>query len=319
MGKMNLLVYLNAYEDSNDTNDASLNNFKWSRNEQSLDASQTNSKSLILPSAQSKTLFSGSVAISSDITTTWDLSLKPSSSTIYVLSHSGGTAPLFRTPRTSGADATTEIIVTKNSRLIEFTSTGGTLFDLITNGVLVGDEVRIGNQFNTLNQGKFKVLSLTATSFTVENELGVAEGPIVLGALYNNQINIYSADGVQVGDKINIVSGFSSVTFGTYEISDASYDYLEFSSTDSLPIESTVSNNPSAFSIYRDAKIFLYIECDEKISIKLNGNSITNYIEPLQAGISKKPGIFMSSASITSAEIKNESQETATIFYVTVE
>ena len=319
MSNLNLLVHLNAYEDSSDTNSPTLNNWKWHRDLQAITISEPASMSVKLPAGQSLSLFSGTVSTSDDITTTFDINLKSGSSIAYIIKHAGGTAPLFKAPRSSGADATTEVTVTKNAKLLKFESTGGTLFGLIAGGAIVGDEVRIGSQFNSNNQGKFKILALDATSFTVENEIGAAEGPITLGASFAEQINIYSAAGVQVGDKVDLKAGFSSVSFGTYEITDVSHDFIQINSAESLPEELGVSNNPSAFLIYRDAKQFLYIESDKKLSITLNGSATSNELEPFKVGTAKKPGIFMSSASIKSASIENKSQETATIFYATAE
>jgi hypothetical protein len=202
---------------------------------------------------------------------------------------------------------------------LTFTSTGGTLFALIANGVVVGDQVRISTLFNTSNQGLFTILSRTATSFTIENETGLAEGPITLGAGFSTQVNIYSASGVYIGDKIDITGGFSSVTWGTYDITDVSHDYIEFYTTESLPTESAVSNNPAAFSIYRNCKQFVYIESDQKLDIRVNGSSITNYIEPIQIGTTQYPGIFMSTSSIKSIVVDNISTESADVFYITAE
>lgn len=318
MSKMNFLVHLNAYRDDTDTNNPSLNHFKWNRDLQGLSVSEPESKCVDLQPGQTLSLFSGTVSTSDDATTTWDIALKTGSSNIYRISHAGGTAPVFRTARISGADATTEVTVTKNAKLLTFTSTGGTALALIAGGVVVGDEVRIGDVFNAANRGKFKILALTATSFTVENEVGSAEGPIVLGAGFADEINIFSAAGVQVGDKVDIIAGFSSVTFGTFDIVDVSHDYIDFFSSESLPAESGVSNSPAALLIYRDAKQFLFIESDKKLDISLNG-VVTNELIPLSAGTDKKQGFFLSSASMKSAEITNKDIEAASIFYVTAE
>lgn len=318
MSKLNLLVHINGYEDENPTNNPSRNNFKWQRDLQGLDISEPNSRTISLAPGESCNLFSGSVATNDDATTTWDIAQAPGTSNTYRISHASGTLPEFKTARTSGADATTEVTVTKNAKVVIFTSTGGTLFDLINNGVVVGDIVRIGSAFNTLNQGKYKIISLTATSFSVENEIGQAEGPITLGASFAEQINIHSQEGVQVGDKVDIIADFSPVTQGTYEITDVSHNYIEFFSLDSLPTENGVANNPALF-IYRDAKKFLYVESDQKLDIKIDGSATVNKLEPMSIGTSKKPGVFLNSATIRSAEITNTSQSNASIFYVTAE
>lgn len=316
---MNLLIHLNAFDDEADTNNPARNHVKWTRDLNSLSISEPTSKCISLAAGQSLSLFAGIQTISADATTTWDVALKSGSSSTYVLSHNSGTAPAFKTKRVLGSDATTEVTVTKNAKLLTFTATGGTLFDLDSAGMVVGDEVRIGAAFNVANQGKFKVISFNTTSFTIENSLGIAEGPVVLGADFDDDIRAHSADGIQVGDKVDIVDGFSPVTFGTYEITDVADDFIEFYSLDSLPTETAVSNNPDALFIYRDAKNFVYVESDKTLDIKINGSSVTNTLQPLQSGSERKPGMFMSSGSIKSAEIVNTSQETASIFYVTAE
>ena len=319
MSKLNLLVHLNAYDDETATNTPTRNNVKWNRELQGIDISEPESKSLRLPAGQTLELFSGTVSTSDDVTTTFDLALKAGTSNTYRLSHNAGTAPAFKTARTHGGAADTTASVTKNGKLLTFTSDGGTAFALIAGGAIVGDEVRIAGDFNAVNQGKFKILALTATSFTIENELGQAEGPITLGADFVNVVNIYSVDGVQIADKVDILAGLSSVSFGTYEITDVSHDYIEFYSSDSLPAESGVVNTTPIMAIYRDAKQFIYLETDQKLDIKINGSATPNQVEPFSIGTTKGPGIFMSGASLKSVEITNQTQNTANIFYVVAE
>lgn len=316
--KMNLLVNINGYSDLNASNSPSLNNVNWCRDMQGIDITDPVSTSIKLPAGESAILFSGNVTSSDDATTTWDIALKSGTSNTYVISHNAGTAPDFRTPRTEGSDATTQVTVTKNAKLLTFSSTGGTAFNLIAGGVQVGDIARIGSSFNVANQGTYKILAVTATSFTVENESGLAESSITLGASFADEINIYSSAGVQIGDKINIIDGFSSVTHGTFEISDVSHDYLEFESVSSLPEETGISNSPAAFLIYRDLKQFLYIESDQKLEITLNSsNTVT--LNTMNSGIEKKNGVFMNSGSIYSATIENKSQNIASVFYISAE
>lgn len=317
MAKLNLLVHINAYEDQNPSNDPSKNNVKWTNEAQGLSIEEPESKSLSLPSGQSHTLFSGNIAISADATTTWDLELV--STSVYRLVHNAGTAPNFRVARSTGADATTEITVTKNASLLTFTSSAGTPLALILGGATIGDEVRIAAPFASSNQGKFKILSLNATSFVVQNNSGVAETQ-VLGVDFAESIEIFSANGVQVGQKVDIVDGFSPVTFGTYEIKDVNPNWIEFVSGMALPLETNVSNNPEAIVVYNNAKQFLYLETNQTLDVVIDGDTITTHaLKPMCYGSSTKPGILMLSASIKSVSITNTSVNTAKVFYVTAE
>ena len=319
MSKLNLLVHLNGYQDANASNNPSQNNFKWSRDLQGVNINEPSSRSITLPAGQAATLFSGSVSTLADGTTTWNIALKAGTSQTYVISKASGTSPAFRTARAPAADATTQITVTKNANLLTLTSTAGTALNLIVGGVVVGDEVRLGSLFNAVNQGKFKILARTATSLTIENPAGQAEGPITLGAGFADQLSIFSSSGVQVGDKVDVMAGFSSVSFGTYEVTDVSPDSIEIYSIEALPTESGVSNSPAAILIYRDSKSFVYIESDQKLEIKIDGSATPNSLQPMTAGSTKVPGVFMSSSSMKSLEVTNKSQDTATIFYVAAE
>lgn len=315
MSKMNLMLALNAYKDVNPTNNPAKSNFKWAVDLQGIDLSEPQSNSIRLNPGQSVSLFSGAVAISDDGTTTYDLAPKAGVGSTYVISHNGGQAPVFRVESATDADATTAVTVTKNGTLLTFTSTAGTPFDLIANGVVVGDEVRIAGAFNVANQGKFSVLSRTATSFTIENEAGQAEGPIVLGASFADIIRIYSSNGVQIGDKIKISSAFSSVIFGTYEITDVAPDYIEFYSLKTLPTQTAIQTQ---LQIFNNSKQFLYLESDKKISLVIDG-AANGTVEPFSVGTALKPGMYLRHSPMYSASIKNESAEVACIFCASAE
>ena len=315
MSKMNLIVAINAYNDINPTNHPSKNITKWVSDLQGIDITEPVSSSIALASGETLSLFSGEVVISDDNTTTYDLSLKTNTSSTYVLAHNAGTAPIFRVAKASGADATTEITITKNGPLLIFSSTGGTALSLISNFVVVNDEVRIGSLFNDANQGKFKVLARTATSFTIENSAGQAEGPIVLGADFATQITIQTHSGVQVGDKVKISASFSSISFGSYEITDVGSDYLEFYSLKSLPSESNILSN---LQIFNNSKQFLFIESDKKVSITIDGVA-GGSIEPFTLSTVLKPGMFLRHSAMFSASITNDSADTATIYCLSAE
>lgn len=309
--KMNLLIYVNVYADSNPTNNPSMNLAKWTTELAGIDVSEPKSETVKLAPNQLKSLFSGVSTLSDNNTTTYDITLKPSTDGTYIISHNGGTAPQFRQSRSIASDATTQVTVTKNGPLTIFTATGGTIWNLAP--VVVGDEVRIGNVFNLQNQGKFKILSKTSTSFSVDLADGSAEGPITLGAV--SQVKIYSSTGVQIGEKLDISQDFSSVSFGSYEITDVADSYVEIYSAKTLPEEIAVN---TTLDIYSSQKRFIYIESDKKLNVKING-IISNTVEPIMVGTKQKSGMFLNTSSIYSLEIENKSLDTATVFYVTAE
>lgn len=317
MSKLNLLVHINAYEDSDVSENPSMNSYKWHRDIQGIDISEPSSKKTKLAAGQKLVLFESVQVISSDSTTLWDIKRKEGTSSTYVLSHAGGTAPAFKTLRNINSDPTTAVTVTKNAKVLKFEATGGTIFDLTD--VLVGDEVRIGDVFNASNRGKYKILSVTSNSFTVENELGVEESDIVLDVDFATKLRIYSSDGIQIDHQIDITDGFSPVSHGTYTITDITDYYIEFFSSSVLPEELGILNDPEVLTVYKDAKQFVYIESDQTLDIKINSLSVTNELKPFYAGTSRKSGIFMNSGSLKRVEIINKSLSVANIFYTTAE
>lgn len=316
MPNFNFLVFLNAYEDSQSSNNPSMSNFKWNRNINGLSVENPQSSAFSLAPGETKTLFNGTRTLAQDNTTEYSLALKALTSNTYVLSWTGGAAPNFRSPRTTGADATTQVTVALNGPLATFTSTGGTSFSLIVGGVVVGDYVRIGNLFNQANQGEYKIVALTATSFTVENELAAVEGPITLGSGFASQIQIYSALGVQIDDTLVISGGFSPVTQGSYKITSVAANFLEFYSADALPQEGPITTQ--AIAVYSSAKRLVYLEADKHCSITLNGVSGDD-IEPLIMNNNVIHGIFMRTSLMYSMSVTNVSTDTASLFLASVE
>lgn len=314
MSKANLLVFLNTYSDSNSSNNPSLSNFKWARNINAIPAANPISEGITLAPGESRVLFDGTRTISQDNTTNYKIELKPLSSNTYILSAVSGTLPNFRTPRSTGADATTQVTVTRNGPLATFTSTGGTPFNFAA--VQVGDYVRIGDQFNQLSQGEYKILAKTTTSFTIENTAASAEGPITLGSTFADQIQIYSAAGVQVGDILVISQGFSVVTRGSYKVTSVGANFVEFYSTAVLPEEDNIQTTGIAF--YSSAKNLVYLETNQKSSVLINGTDVSK-IEPFIINDSTQPGVFMLKSTIFSLEVQNTSTDTALLFLATIE
>jgi hypothetical protein len=315
MAKLNFLLNINSYLDANSSNNPSLNVIKWARDFQGIAVEKPQSAQFSLAPGESRTVFDGTRTLLQDGTTQYQLSLKPGTTSTYVLKHVSGTAPQFRASRNTGADATTQVSVTKNGNVLTFASTGGTPLDLIVGSVVVGDKVSLGSVFSTANRGVFTIIARTATSLSVENSGGVVESGVVLGASFQDEIRIFGASGVQAGDTIRIFGAFSPSTQGSYEVSYAQDNLVEFYSTSSLP-EETVTTNSVA--IYSQAKRVIYIETDKKLSIQANGAQ-QGKVEPLVSGSDIKPGMLFKIETIWSLVVTNDSLEVANIYCASVE
>jgi hypothetical protein len=318
MSKLVFSIFLNAYSDSYPSNAPSRSSFRWNRDANGVLASNPDSLQFTLAPGETRSLVSGERSLTQDGTTQYSIAPVPFETSSYQFTWVGGTNPTFRTARVTGADTTTQVTVTLNGTVLTFTSTGGTNFSLISGGVIVGDYVTIGNEFNQANQGQYQIIGLTATSFSVVNEFGVTEGPITLGSSFVSQVSIYSAAGVQVGDTLDITGGFSLVTQGAYKITAVTDTYLQFSSTATLPTEGPITTE--AISVYFMAKKLVYIESDQHVTLTINGDTGDEIVPLVGCGACEvSPGMFLRTSTIYSLSITNASTTVANLFLASIE
>ena len=183
----------------------------------------------------------------------------------------------------------------------------------------VGDYVSIGNNFNALNQGQWQIISVSATSFSIANAGAVAEGPILLGSGFAGQINIYSGDGVQVGDTLVISGGFSPVSQGSYVLTSVTNNQLQFCSTVALPTEGPIMTE--AIAIYFEAKELIYMEVSQECTVTVNGSE-SIVLKPLSEGCcngSAQPGMLLLTDTIYSLGIESNGLVEANIYMAAVE
>lgn len=312
MSKFNVLVNINAYEDSNGSQNPTMNYFKWTREINGSNASKPKSEEFILAPNESKTIFDGTRSLLQDSMTQYNLALKANTSNTYVLKYLAGTNPVIRNSRTTGADNTTQITITQNATLTTFTSTAGTPLNLLVGGVIAGDNVVISGPFNVANQVYGKILSVTATSFSIENASSISE---VVTLVSVSDIKIFSASGIQKGDNLRIFGGFSPASFGTYEITLVTDDSIEFYSSKALASETRATDQ---LSVYYGSKSFVYVEADQTVELTVNGQS-NGSIEPFIIGTTTKPAMFMKKSTMWSMTVTNGTINTVKVFYATIE
>jgi hypothetical protein len=489
MSKLSLSLYLNAYDDSRPSNTPSRNPIKWARDLQSVIVNNPKSEDYTIDPGTTQILFNSVRTLLQDLTTQYSLALTPGATNSYTLSWTGGTAPNFRTPRTTGANATTQVTTSLNGTVLTFTSIPGTYasftgqiagmttpvtitantlgtignsvvltadgtssintlisnwnianpsntitlttgdgtqipaagtyasytgtplgastpvtitannvgtignsvvltgngtlsistlianwnianpsnqitltlgvgtqvpssgvnidlsggvspdtislaggsiatqFGLTGGGVVVGDYVTIGSEFNIANQGTYQIISMTNTTFSVVNASGVDEGPILLGSSFATQVAIFSAAGVQPGDTLVISAGFSPVSWGSYDITAVYAESLTFSTTAVLPTEGPITTE---VEIYSMAKQLIYMESDGPLSVTLNGSATPITIEPFtitncptglpSAAVGNvTPGMLMLKSTIYSISVTNNGITPVNLFLAAVE
>ena len=303
MSKLNLQIGLNSYADKVETNQNLLNHFKWLRSVSGVLVNNPESAEFLIPAGGSLALFDGTVALFQDASTEYTISMVAAG--IYKLQWNGvGGNPTFRAERPLGLDNTSEVTITKNGSLMTASFTNGTLPDL--SAVVPGDEIRI------VDIGVYKILSKTPTSVSWENEAGTET---VFTLTSGSDLRIYSASGVQKGQKISIKSGFSPATYGDYQITDVAPDFLIFNSVKTLPEESDINCN---ITIYKSEKKIVFLESSGTVTVRINEvEDVT--VAPLISSSGNNPGMLLLPAPVHSAEILNPSLEEVTIYYISAE
>lgn len=326
MENLNLITHILAYDDTEagTTNNPRRRIADWSRLFSNLSISKPKSNVFSVEPGQTLDLFSGVRATSIDGTTAFDVSLLPTGSSVYRFTRSAGTNPNFRTPRTLGADATSQITVTiNNNATAQFMASGGTLVNF--SPVQVGDILRIAGittgdaagPFAALNEGYWVVLTVTALSVTCRrlagaSFLGAAE-TVTLGASFATNFIAYSAAGVQLGDRMEITAGFSPVTQKTFTVSQAAPLFIEIVSAEPLPLENLVIPGISGMVFYTSAKRLVYLEVDQEAVIRVNGyTGNATRLSPFLAADPSLVASYQQVGNVYQLTIVNKS-ETATL------
>jgi hypothetical protein len=306
--KLNLNLNIQAYSDSSPSTSSSLTNFKWNRAYVGSDCNNAKSESFLLNPFETKTLHNGVVALAADNTTTFDLYLDILGQ--YVLSYNSGTKPAFKLNRNIGVDATSVFIVSKNANVLTYTYSSGT--SPVFTSVSVGDTLKVGTPFNVNNRGYYQVIAKSVTSVSVINYSGAPE-TATLDASFAQSFKIYSSGPLHEGQTLNILTGFSLTTLGSYVCEIIEDDRVFFSAKD-LPLETNIQSNISAYS---SSKKMIYLESDENLVVTANGSDIE--IKPILVGVNLVPGVLLLNSSINSLTITNNGIKACNVFYASVE
>ncbi len=268
------------------------------------------------------TLFNGTRSLTANGSTEYDLALSVLDSSRYRLTWTGtGSAPGFRTARVVAVGGGNLIIAVQTNDTILVTSSLGAVFgavmvgdDVLFPGVATGDPA----VFDPLNEGLWTVLAAAAGQLQLARKPGTAFSATseTVALTDDDQVLVFSAAGTQVDDLVDLVAGFSASALRAYPVAAVTAKWIEFTST--LPLaEETVVPGVSGLKVYSDAKRFVYLETNQEVAVKLNGNTgETDRVEPLPDGSN---GWFEKVGTTYSLAVKNRSTATATVTLISAE
>lgn len=323
MSLLNILNSLLAFDDGSPTDNPALRDFDWTRKLSQIQVSNPSRTKIVVPPLGSAQLFDGTVDTDLDGTSDVSLALLDAQQSLYRLTVTAGPSG-FRTAR-AVSGITSCAVTTNNSSVAVFTFAGATL-----TSVQEGDVMRIAGavlndpgafEFNPLNAGLWTVLAVSGTAVSVARPAGtqfVAATETVAAAA--SDVQFYSADGVQVGQKLSVTGTLSIVSRQTYAVAAVTPSTIDFVSGTPLPQQSGLDYSPGTFTFYSNSKRLMYIEVTQESILRMNGDSGSScLLGPVVAGDPTLPGCFQKWGDTYQATIVNRSVNPLIVTLLTAE
>jgi hypothetical protein len=284
-----------ASGDSAASNNPSLRFVDWKRQISGLSVSNPRSEGRTLAPGASATIFDGTRSTTIDGTTELSLSQSTLDPNRYRFQWAagGGTNPGFRTARATvdlNGDTVTMEIQANGSLVMTAPAAAFT-------GAVVGDELLIpgpstgdgASPFSVINQGRWQILGISvdlSTATLVRPSGSDFQGKTeTVDVTDSTQVQVYSQDGVQVGDKLEVSAGFATTAQKTYSVEAVTSTYVEVISTSPLAEEEAITPGAAGFAFYTNGKVYVRLEADQDCLIRANGDAgSTQRLTPWVAG-----------------------------------
>lgn len=325
---INIFQKIQAYGDRSISTNPVLRNVDWSRNIQGMSVVDAQAQAFTLDPGATKLVFDGTRTTTIGPATAFDVSLSPLDPSIYRFTWSG-TNPTLRTDRAMALTGRTLTFTVLANNSVELVVSGAGTNDFT--GVLPGDTVFIPNTntgdssspVSVLNSGFWLVLSvLSSTKLSLSRFPGkdfeaVGEA-VVLSS--NDQLQAFSTTGVQVGDKVDITSGFATATQQTFTVETVTSKFFEVVSTSALPAQTGIAPTATGMVFYTDAKSVLYIEADQSLFVRLNGSTDgSQRIDPFESANPDRVGTYFKRGAAWSLTLVNRSTVTSNVLVISAE
>ena len=321
MSALTFILQALGYDDVPPTSNPQSTPIDYNLTQANLPFDNPTTESFNIDPGATKVVFSGIRSTSFGDDTALNLTLNGFTPSIYRLTYAGGTDPVFRTRREVDLTSIPTTMTILSNLTLLVTTTGEGSFG----GVSVGDNVFIPGVktgdgpgvFNDLNAGFWTVLSIQdANNIILGRDPSIVwEG--IAESLTPDSIDdfqVFSSDGVQVGDTVDISAGFSAPTLNAFDITAVTGRFIEFLSTAPLGPEDDVVPGTSGFVIYTSRKRFIGIRTNQSIVVRYNGDpNDYNRVEPLLAGVAGMEGSDHKFGSVWSLEIFNRSMARASV------
>lgn len=314
--KLNLTIKILGFADEKDSNNPRLKYADWSRHVGgiAIGDEMDGGKTHTIEAGGSKNFFDGSRSTTIDGTTAFSVALSPLDPSRYRFTYTAGTSPGFRSPRSltpNGMDLTFEmnanatLSVTSSASLFAAVQVADIVFIPNTS---TGDAA---NVISAANSGYWQVLNVVSNTeielvrfagedFSAQNE--------TVTMTSNSQFVAYGSTGVQVGDYVDVTSGFSTAARKVFRVEAVTDTFFEVISTTALPAQTGIIPGATGLKFYTSAKRFVYFECDQDCVVRANGDTgDTQRVSPIEPGDPNRPGPYLKWGPTWSLTIVNKS------------
>jgi hypothetical protein len=286
---LNLSVSRTAYNDAAATCKPQLKVFDMVSVAESALISQPSSCSKLLNPNQQDTLITTARTLTYDATSQFSISKPYSPSDVIRLRNIAGTIPNFRSYRNIGIDATTTINCSRvNAGTMRMDFILGTLPNLAL--VQIGDEIYFQPDelvFNNLLDNSYLGVNFSivdkGSDYVVFRDNGViltATSNLTLGSDFDSVLRLFSGTGVQIGDKVEFISGMMLDNKGTYDVigvTDRDVLFLNAYQLDEVVININ-------FVIYSRMLNFICITSNYPVKVKFNTNDTWLTLQEYKTG-----------------------------------
>jgi hypothetical protein len=326
---LNVIAQIQAYGDRSVNSNPRLKYVDWKRDNSGIAVKDPKSEAHSIDPGATKLIYDGTRATTIGVSTAFDVTLSTLDPSRYRFTHSAGSNPTLRADRNLALNGRTLTIAVLANSTATVTVSGAGVNDFT--GVLAGDTVYIphtttgdaANVLSVLNAGLWLVLAvpsvtqLSLARFPGQDFEATSEAQVLAA---DAQFQAFSTNGVQVGDHVDISSGFATPTRRTFEVIKVTSKFFEVMSTAPLPAEAGITPGAAGMIFYTDAKGFLYIEADQDCAIRVNGATDNSQrLAPVEAGNQDKPGQYLKRGPSWSLSIVNRATVTCNVLVIHAE
>jgi hypothetical protein len=330
MDKMVISNRVFAYNDTYISNNPLRKYVDWARNYMDLEVSNPKSNPYKIAARETVNVFSGLVSTSIGADTKFTLAISPVNTSHYRFTWTGvGVNPVFRTNRAIVTTGKTYTWLANGNLTVTLTSSLTNDFSAVAVGDWVyvpdtslGDS--IATPFDALNSGYWYVISKDSTNTILQ----IYRGDSVDFEAYSGafaatgaaDMVIYSASGVQIGNKVDVSAGFTANVQQLYTIAGVSPTWVEIVATGALPVTQTAVPGVSGMLFYNTSKNFILVEYDQECVIQINGDvTLVNRLAPWIPGDKEHTGQYMRTGPTWSMNIINKSIAELNVVVITAE